>query len=98
MNSSADNPGISIHFVSGVIPPQACNVCEQPVAASTLLTDRSMGPACVLCRTAADRIRHRLAIAQGRQTADIEGQMRQVVREVRSGVTDLPTFDQADFA
>jgi len=93
---------LTIHFVGralgGVIPPEECAVCGQLVAASTLLPDRSMGRACILCRTAAERIRARLSIAQGRQRASIEGQMRQAVRDVRSGTTDLPTFDQADLA
>lgn len=80
-----------------VTPAAACETCGTMVAASTRTKDGALGYACTLCTQAAKEIRRRFYIAESRKRMEMEEQLRRVVREVRSGTTDLPTFDQPDF-
>ncbi|HEX6038959.1 hypothetical protein [Longimicrobium sp.] len=85
-----------------VVPAAPCDICGTMVAPSTLQVHHANGRkearACRLCSGAIDEIRKRFQLAQSRARVAFEDQLFRVVREVRTGVTDLPTFDQPDLA
>ncbi|HEX8321009.1 hypothetical protein [Longimicrobium sp.] len=93
VNAETSRPDLAAR----VTPAAACETCGTMVAASTRTKDGALGYACTLCTEAANEIRRRFYIAESRKRMAMEEQIRRVVREVRSGTTDLPTFDQPDF-
>lgn len=83
-----------------LVPAAPCDVCGSMVAPSTMCVHYACGRvearACQLCADLIGEIRARLILAQARQRSHVESQLYRVVREVRAGITDLPTFDQPD--
>lgn len=94
LKALADAGQITVMRAPDVTPTQphtTCSVCREVTQASYEDDARFEGPACVICRSVADRIERRFDEGARRHWREFRGQLPQMVRDIRGGA-DEPTF------